>query len=100
MEETRISAFLYPAQRKQQRHEETGCQAEDLSPFFNSDSNREQQEMQPYIIFSVRDSGNYIYGESGEEAEHSLPNFLQLFDLRVRKGSASCSGSCISKCSC
>lgn len=37
--------------------------------------------MQPYIIFSIRHRGNYIYGESGEEAGHLIPNSLQLFDL-------------------
>lgn len=94
MEENRVSAFLYPAQHKPHGSEETGCWAEGLSPSFNSDSNRRQQEMQPYIIFSVRDSGNYIYGESGEEAGHSIPNFLQIFDLRERKGSAFRSGPC------
>lgn len=100
MEENRVSAFLYPAQHKPHGCEETGCWAEGLSPSFNSGSNRRQQEMQRYIIFSVRDSGNYIYGESGEEAGHSIPNFLQIFDLRERKGSAFRSGPCFSKCWC
>lgn len=56
MVENRISAFFHPAQHKLHRCEETGCWAEGLSPSFHSDSNREQQEIQPYIIFFLSET--------------------------------------------
>lgn len=51
MEENSVSSLFYLAQHKPHRCEETGCWTKGLSPSFNSEGNREQQEMQPCIIF-------------------------------------------------